>query len=439
MKRHVGVQILVVLIATMMMLSSFACAKAPEAPVAEATKAPEAPVAEATEAPAAEPVTIEFWHNYSESDGQIAVLDTLIQQFETENPGITVEPVYMEWSALHDGVIAGATTGTLPDVLRGDIAFVPQFGALDVLVDMGKLPGYADVAAGVLPSANSTTSMNGSNYGLAANTNTKILYYNKTMLDAAGVAVPTTQEEMWNAAAALSGNGKFGFVEAWTGWWNVGPYIWSNGGDVLSPDNTTATGYINGEAAVATIQKLADLYAAKALTGPTMDPGAVGDTDGWASGTYAMEVDGPWRGSALNSAGIEYGAIPLPKGTASSTSVLGGEDFMMFASSSDAEKEASWKFIQFMVSEAAQVAMAKVGQMPVSLAALQNADALAAMPLLPVYVEALQTAKSRPVIPQWSEIEGIVATKVSEVITGVKDAQTAMDEAASEINTLLAG
>ena len=439
MKRHVGVQILVVLIATMMMLSTFACAKAPEAPVAEATKAPEAPVAEATEAPAAEPVTIEFWHNYSESDGQIAVLDTLIQQFETENPGITVEPVYMEWSALHDGVIAGATTGTLPDVLRGDIAFVPQFGALDVLVDMGKLPGYADVAAGVLPSANSTTSMNGSNYGLAANTNTKILYYNKTMLDAAGVAVPTTQEEMWNAAAALSGNGKFGFVEAWTGWWNVGPYIWSNGGDVLSPDNTTATGYINGEAAVATIQKLADLYAAKALTGPTMDPGAVGDTDGWASGTYAMEVDGPWRGSALNSAGIEYGAIPLPKGTASSTSVLGGEDFMMFASSSDAEKEASWKFIQFMVSEAAQVAMAKVGQMPVSLAALQNADALAAMPLLPVYVEALQTAKSRPVIPQWSEIEGIVATKVSEVITGVKDAQTAMDEAASEINTLLAG
>lgn len=83
--------------------------------------------------------------------------------------------------------------------------------------------------------------------------------------------------------------------------------------------------------------------------------------------------------------------------------------------------------------------MAKAGRMPVNLAALQNADALAAMPLLPVYVEALQTAKSRPVIPQWSEIEGIVATKASEANTGVKDAQTAMDEAATEINALLAG
>ncbi len=441
MKRQVGLQVLVVLIAAMMMLTSFACAKTPAAPAEETLEATEAPATEPMEepAPAAEPVTIEFWHNYSESDGQIAVLDELIAKFEADNPGITVEPVYLEWSALHDGVVAGATTGTLPDVLRGDIAFVPQFGALNVLVDMGALPGYADVAAGILPSANSTTSMNGGNYGIAANTNTKILYYNKTMLDAAGLAVPTTQEEMWAAASALSGDGKFGFVEAWTGWWNVGPYIWSNGGDVLAPDYSTATGYVNGEAAVATIQKIADLYAAKVLTGPTMDPGATGDTDGWASGTYAMEVDGPWRGNALTSVGIEFGAVPLPKGTAGSTSVLGGEDFMMFSSSSEAEKDASWKFIQFMVSEEAQVAMAKVGQMPVNLAALQNADALAAMPLLPVYVEALQTAKSRPVIPQWSEIEGIVATKASEAITGVKDAQTAMDEAAAEINALLAG
>ena len=130
MKRHVGFQILVILITAMMMLTSFACSKAPEAPAAEAT---EAAAAEPTEeaAPATEPVTIEFWHGYSESDGQIAVLDELISQFEAANPGITVEPAYMEWSALHDGVVAGATTGTLPDVLRGDIAFVPQFGAVE--------------------------------------------------------------------------------------------------------------------------------------------------------------------------------------------------------------------------------------------------------------------------------------------------------------------
>ncbi len=439
MKRHAGYKLLVVLLAAVMVFSMTGCAKETASPSAEASESSSLPESQPVqETAAAEPVTIEFWHNYSESDGQIAVLDELISKFEAENPGIKVEPVYMEWSALHDGVVAGATTGTLPDVLRGDIAFVPQFGDLDVLVDMGALPGYSDVAGGVLESANSTAYMNGSYYGIAANTNTKILYYNKTMLDAAKLSVPTTQEEMWKTAEALSGNGVYGFVEAWTGWWNVGPYIWSNGGDVLSADYSTATGYVNGEVAVATIQKLADLYAAKVLTGPTMDPGAVGDTDGWAAGTYAMEVDGPWRGTALDSAGIEYGAVTLPAGAAGSTSVLGGEDFMMFTSSSDAEKEAAWKFIQFMVGEEAQVAMSKVGQMPVNLAALKNDEALKAMPLLPVYVEALKTAKARPVIPEWSEIENIIATKVTEAITGVKKVQAAMDEAAEEINTVLA-
>jgi multiple sugar transport system substrate-binding protein len=446
MKRHIKNKLLVVLLVVIFAFSFSSCSKtttdaADTGAQTQAAAAEEKTTEAATEesAKSAEPVTIEFWHEYSESSGQIEVLNKLISQFEEENPDIKVDAVYMEWSALHDNVVAGATTGTLPDVLRGDIAFVPQFEDLDVLVEMSALPGYADAAAGLLESANSTALMNGKYYGLACNTNTKILYYNQKMLDAEGLKVPATQDEMWQAATALSGDNKYGFVEAWTGWWNVGPYIWSNGGDVLSEDYSKATGYVNSDIAVATIQKLADLYAAKSLTGPTLDPGAVGDTDGWAAGTYAMEVDGPWRGTSLNEAGIAYGAVQLPKGTAGSVSVLGGEDFMMFNSSSDAEKEAAWKFIQFMTSEDAQVAMAKVGQMPVNLAALENKETLEAMPQLPVYVEALKTARSRPVIAKWNEIEDIVATKVSEAVTGTKEVKTALDEAAAEIDALLAG
>lgn len=444
MKRHFGNKLLVMLLVAILAFAFSACnastggADTSAQTEAAQTAEPSAETTTETSAESKEPVTIEFWHEYSESNGQIAVLDNLIAQFEAENPDIKVDAVYMEWSALHDNVVAGATTGTLPDVLRGDIAFVPQFEDLDVLVDMSALSNYTDVASTLLESANSTALIDGKYYGLASNTNTKILFYNQTMLDAAGITVPATQEEMWQTATALSSDNVFGFVEAWTGWWNVGPYIWSNGGDVLSEDYSTATGYVNSDIAVAMVQKLADLYAAKVLTGSTLDPGAVGDTDGWSAGTYAMEVDGPWRGTSLNDAGIAYGAVQLPKGTAGSVSILGGEDFMMFNASSEAEKEASWEFIQFMTGEEAQAAMAQVGQMPVNLAALENEETLKAMPLLPVYVEALKTARPRPVIAQWSEIEDIIATKVSESITGTKEVKTALDEAASEIDALLA-
>ena len=383
-------------------------------------------------------VTIEFWHNYSASDGQIAVLEALIEDFEAENTGIEVEHVYMEWANLKNSVVLGAQTGVLPDVLRGDIAFVPQFQSLNALLAMDTFDDYDTVRQTVLAQPNSSNLMDGTYYGIAANTNTKILFYNETLLEAAEVDVPTTLDEVWLAAQALTEGDVIGMVEPWTGIWNVGPYIWSEGGEVLSPDNSTATGYINSATNVAVIQKLADLYAAGALAGPSMDPGAVGDTDGWAAGTYALQLDGPWRGASNNAAAITYGATPLPAGSAGSVSVLGGENFMMFEASSDPKQEAAWEFVKFMVSKDAQVEMAKVGQMPVNLEALEDPEAIEAMPLLPVFAEALLTARARPVIPEWSEVENIIAAKVALAITGEKTVQTALDEAAAEIDALLA-
>ncbi|MDD3957322.1 MAG: extracellular solute-binding protein [Candidatus Izemoplasmatales bacterium] len=382
-------------------------------------------------------VTIEFWHNYSASDGQIVVLETLIGEFESANKGIKVEHVFMEWGNLRASVVLGATTTVLPDVLRGDIAFVPQFQSLNVLEKVSDFDDYEATAAKVLAAPNSSNRMGSDYYGIAANTNTKILFYNQDLLTAASVSVPTTLSGLWSAIRTLTSQTTIGYVEPWTGIWNVGPYIWSSGGSVLSPDNTTATGYINSATNVAVIQELRNLYSEGALAGPSMDPGAVGDTDGWASGLYAMQLDGPWRGASNTSAGINYSAVPLPAGSAGSISVLGGENFMLFKPSSDAKKAAAWKFVQFMTDKHAQVEMAKVGQMPVNLEALEDAEAIAAMPLLPVFAQALQTAKARPVIPEWSQVEDIIATKVALAITGVKTVQVALDEAAAEIDALL--
>ena len=385
-----------------------------------------------------ETLTLEFWHNYSASDGQVAVLNTLIDEFEAENEGVSIHPVYMEWQALKDSVTLGAQTGVLPDILRGDIAFVPQFQSLNVLLKVSAFDDYQTAAAKVLAAPNSSNKMGNDYYGIASNTNTKILFYNKTLLQNASVSVPTTLAEVWTAAQALSTGGKIGFVEPWTGIWNVGPYIWSNGGDVLSADNSTATGYINSAIVADVITTLKNLYAAGALAGPSMDPGAVGDTDGWASGLYAMELDGPWRATSNKAANIQYEAIPLPAGSAGSISVLGGENFMLFKTSTTPKQEAAWEFVKFMTDKHAQVEMAKVGQMPVNIEALADAEAIAAMPLLPVFAQALATAKARPVIPEWSEIENVIATKIALAITGQKAVQVALDECAQEINAILA-
>jgi multiple sugar transport system substrate-binding protein len=409
---------------------------APAEEVTEEVTEEEAAPAEEETAEATEPVTIQFWHNYDAGVGQIDVLDQLIAQFEEANPGITVNQVFLEWTYLKNNVIAGATTGMLPDVLRGDIGFVPQFQALDVLVEMDTVfPDYADAANAVLEAPNSTAKAGDHYYGIAANTNTKILYYNKDLV----TTVPTTLDEMWATAEEVSSEDVIGFVEAWMGGWNLCQYIWSNGGDVLAPDYSTATGYINGPIAVAVIQKLADLHAVGALNGPSIDPGALGDTEGMGTGKYAMEIDGPWKAKQLSTdyPDLQYGVVQMPAGPAGSIGVLGGEDFMMFKTSDAAHQDAAWKFIKFMTGKDAQVEMAKVGQMPVNKEALADNEVLEAMPLLSIFADALQTCKSRPVTLRWGDMENIINTKATEAVLGQKPVQTAMDEAAAEMNALL--
>ena len=438
MKRSFLWLFILMLALSMLITFSLAGCKGEETIPAETTA--ETTVAETAEsettAVAAEPVTIQFWHNYDAGAGQIDVLNQLIAQFEEANPGITVNQVYLEWSALKNNVVAGATTGMLPDVLRGDIGFVPQFQSLDVLVEMDTaLLDYADAADAVLEAPNSTAKSGDHYYGIAANTNTKIFYYNKDLV----TTVPATLDEMWATAEAVSTKDVTGFCEAWMGGWNLCQYIWSNGGDVLAPDYSTATGYINGSIAVAVIQKLADLHAVGAFNGPSIDPGAPPDTDGMGTGKYAMTIDGPWKAKDLSTKypDLKYGAVQMPAGSAGSIGVLGGEDFMMFKTSDPAHQDAAWKFIKFMTGKDAQVEMAKVGQMPVNKEALADSEVLEAMPLLSIFAEALKTCKSRPVTPKWGDMEGIINTKSTEAVLGQKPVQTAMDEAATEINALL--
>ena len=172
------------------------------------------------------------------------------------------------------------------------------------------------------------------------------------------------------------------------GGWNLCQYIWSEGGDVMAPDYSTATGYINSDIAIGVVSKMAELYAVGAFSGPSIDPGAPGDTDGMGTAKYAMTIDGPWKANDLTTKypDLNYGTVQMPSGAAGSIGVLGGEDFMIFKTSDDEHKKAAWEFVKFMTGKDAQIEMAKVGQMPVNIEALASPEAIEAMPLLPNFL-----------------------------------------------------
>ena len=388
----------------------------------------------------AEDVTLQFWHHYSAQSAENATLmNVLIPAFEAENPGIKVNAVSHEWAELHDKVLVSAKSGALPDVARCDIAWLPEFQKMGILTALDEeMEDFDTVSAALLPSAMSTAVIDGHDYALALNTNSKIVFYNKAMLEAAGVAVPETMEQWCEALRKLSGenaNGQqiWGWNEPALAGWNLCPFIWSFGGSLTNPEQTVATGYINSPASVKAIETFAKLVQEGCITG--FNAGDIPMTDGFGTGRYIFLLEGPWKTAELAGAypDMAYGNCQLPAGEAGSISVLGGEDIAMFNGS---HKDAAWKFMQFMTSPFAEEEMAKCGQIPVNKTALESETVKNAS--FAPFLEAITTAKARPAVASWSEIDNELTTAMTKILVNGADVKETLDALAVTIDGLLA-
>lgn len=404
-----------------------------------AQEADNAPASESSGADGKE-VTINFWHHYSaQSAENDTLMNVLIPKFEEENPGIKVNAVSHEWGDLHEKILISAQSDTLPDVGRLDSAWIPEFEKMGILVALDEeMPDYSDTAARLLDSAMSTACIGGHSYGLALNTNSKILFYNVQALADAGIDAPKTMDEFTAAVKALSGtneNGQqvWGYNEPALAGWNLCPFIWSMGGSLTNEEETKASGYINSPETIEAVQMLADLYSEGAITG--WNSGDIPMTDGFGTGRYMMLLEGPWKIAEMEGAypDFEYATTEIPAGKGGSISVLGGEDISMFNS---ANKDAAWKFIKFMTEPFAQEEMAKCGQIPVNKEALES-DTVKGADFAP-FIDAITTAKSRPTVACWSEMDSELSVAITAVMNGEKTAKEAMDELAVTFDEMLA-
>jgi len=377
------------------------------------------------------PIEIEFWHTYSTDSAENTQLtETVIPKFEEECPGVTVNAVVMPYDGLHDQLIAGVSGGGLPDLMRMDIIWTPEFADLGVLVPVDDLPGFDEIEASVLPGPLSTNELAGEHYGVPLDTNTQAFVYNTDLVSEA----PTTFDELIDLAEDLKAEGKYALALGGAGPWNVLPWFWSAGGSVTDDAYTTATGYLDSQDSIDALQWLVDLQN-DGLLGPSSTGGTPDSWGGLSSGDYAALSDGPWLVSALGG-DLNLAAAAIPAGPGGSISVVGGENLVMFATSE--KQSATWEFEKFLLGDFAQSAMAEVGQIPVTQAGLAS-DAVTSVPYLAAYVEQLQTAQARTPVAKWPQIDVILTDAFMSALRGTASVEDALTDAAAKIDPLLAG
>ena len=390
----------------------------------------------------AQDVTITFWGSYGNggnSTQQDALNDTLIPAFEAAHPGIKVKYVDVPYDSLLQKLTTSAAGGELPDLVRADLGWVPQFADLGVLVPLSDaMPDFQELADKTYPGVLATNLYKGKYYGLPLDTNTRVLVTSQEALDAAGFSAPPASfDELKAMAEKLKGSGTAVFADGGLGAWNIMPWIWSGGGDITDPGLTKATGYLDSAQNVATIQMLVDLYNGGQIPNLIIgNQGATGTSDGLPSVEYATIFDGPWMAGIWGEQYPDFTPIyaPIPAGPGGSVSVVGGEDIVVTSSSPN--QTAALEFVRFTLSEQFQVEMAKTGQMTVVPAYAEQQNAIA--PFYATFAEQLKTAKNRLPITSAGKVDGILSAELTAAFKGEASVQDALTKAAAQIDELLA-
>ncbi|MDA8266607.1 MAG: extracellular solute-binding protein, partial [Actinomycetota bacterium] len=337
-------------------------------------------------------VTLQFWNAYNATDKEASTMaNVVLPRFEKQNPGIKVDSVVLPYADLLQKYIAAAAAGNPPAVMRSDIIWVPQLASEGVLLNLTKLPWFQPIKKAALPGPLSTNYYKGSYYGLPDDTNTQVLFWNKTDFAAAGLTgPPATFRQLVSDARRLTvkSKGQYGLGVDGTDIWNVAPYIWSNGGSFTNPDVTKATGYMNGHATVFTLQILLNLDKNGNIGSDFKGgAGAISGETGFPKGQYAMYIDGPWAVPtyAALKPKPNYGMALIPTGTSHSISTVGGEDLVI---AKDVQHQAdAIKLAQFLASPFAQLEMASQGDL--ATYSTDSAAEVKATPYLKIFVKQL--------------------------------------------------
>jgi multiple sugar transport system substrate-binding protein len=154
-------------------------------------------------------VEVTLWH-MEQPPHRVARVQELIDAFNAANPGISVRQEPQNWGEIYAKAPAALAAGQGPDMLFA----IPDFAP--ILKDIGALTSVADFVAELdakhdfVDSTVESYSYDGGVWAVPLYNMAMNLWYRKSVLDAAGVAVPKTWNDWKAAAEKLTADGVSG-------------------------------------------------------------------------------------------------------------------------------------------------------------------------------------------------------------------------------------
>jgi multiple sugar transport system substrate-binding protein len=388
---------------------------------------------------------VRFWGLGREGE----VVQQLLPAFHARFPGITVEVQQIPWTAAHEKLLTAFVGESLPDVAQIGNTWLPEFHTLGALEDLGPRVGRSSVvaAARYFPGIWETNLVEGVLCGVPWYVDTRVLFYRKDLLAAAGVPAPPKTWDEWRDALrrlkGRSGPGRWALLLPTDEWAQPVIFGLQNGASLLTADG--------GDAAfrAPAFRDAAAFYVSLFREGlaPALANTQISNVyQEFAAGDFAMYVTGPWnlgefRRRLPASLADAWATAPLPAaspggGGAPGVSLAGGSSLVLFRTSKRGDD--AWKLVEFLSEPAQQVRFyALAGDLPARRDAW--ADPLLAQDAAARAFEVqLEHVVATPRIPEWEQVAQKVAEHLEPAIRGVATVDAALESLDKDVSALLA-
>ncbi|MCB9966039.1 MAG: sugar ABC transporter substrate-binding protein [Geminicoccaceae bacterium] len=301
----------------------------------------------------AKDVTLEFvvW-NYS--------LDTIqdnVRQFEAENPGIKVNVTDYTWPDYHDSVVLRFRGNTTTDVIYGGQDWLPAWAAAGYLYPLDEIAADAiesykkDLAGFTI----NDMTYDGHLYGLPYYADTISFIYNQRILKDAAIEVPTSWEEVADAARKLKANGMerpivYEFNQELPNFYDAFvAQAYGRGGDLFDEEGEAIFNRPDN-AAFQQLSWLRDVIAEGLVAFENHESTIIPAMN---SGKHAFTIVYNYVLAAMNNKADQplAGEFALARMPGEAQSTLGFTKFYAITSSAAENRErreAAWKFVDFM-------------------------------------------------------------------------------------------
>lgn len=378
------------------------------------------------------PEKVVMWGSWS--GDQVDQLEEQAAAFNASQDDYEVS--YVPQELVEEKLLTALTGGQVPDVVLWDRYQTSLYAPKNALMPIDEFieRDGVDTSAFYEPAMKEMV-VDDETYGLPLLVDNRSLFYNKKLLQDAGVVPPTTWDELQDAAEKLTvrEGGKLtqaGFDFSDPGLFNM--WLAQAGGELLNADETaTAFNSPEGKEVLDEWSELLDAGVYEQGFGDAGDP--------FAEGRLAMKYDGPWSLTTFDSVdGLEYGVVPPPVGPdGDKGAYMGGFGLVIPQGAKNAE--GAWEFMKWWATQPENgVAFGKIsGWIPANIEAA-NDPYFTEDEHYAAFIEAMSYAKTRPAVTGFSDVEGkAVVPALEKFLSGELDAQQALDEAQQQGDQIL--